>query len=274
MAAARKRKGTVGVIGLGIMGGAFARNLAAAGYRVVGYDISATARRASQAHRRRDRRQRRRPCRQGAGHPHQPAQAAGAGRDRARHRRGQAAAQGDRGDEHLHHRRQGKGRARAAPGRPRHARLPGQRHRLAGEKPRPRLLRQRRRPHHQAAQADVCGLRPPRLRRRHVRQWQPHEIRGQPAGRHQQRRHRRSHGAGHEGRPRSADDLRSDPCRRRQFARVRIARADDGQGQIRRRHHEDRRVGQGHARDRRLCAQDWRADADVRRLEADLPSRR
>lgn len=32
-------KGTVGVIGLGIMGGAIARNLAAAGWRVVGYDV-------------------------------------------------------------------------------------------------------------------------------------------------------------------------------------------------------------------------------------------
>jgi len=45
MAAAKKRnkksKGTVGVIGLGIMGGAFARNLAAAGWRVVGFDVSA-----------------------------------------------------------------------------------------------------------------------------------------------------------------------------------------------------------------------------------------
>jgi 3-hydroxyisobutyrate dehydrogenase-like beta-hydroxyacid dehydrogenase len=41
MAAAKKSKGTVGVIGLGIMGGAFARNLAAAGWRVVGYDVSA-----------------------------------------------------------------------------------------------------------------------------------------------------------------------------------------------------------------------------------------
>ncbi len=45
MAAATRRKGTVGVIGLGIMGGAFARNLAAAGWRVVGYDISAARRR-------------------------------------------------------------------------------------------------------------------------------------------------------------------------------------------------------------------------------------
>jgi putative dehydrogenase len=37
-------KGTVGVIGLGIMGGAIARNLAAAGWRVVGYDTTAEAR--------------------------------------------------------------------------------------------------------------------------------------------------------------------------------------------------------------------------------------
>jgi L-threonate 2-dehydrogenase len=41
----KKSKGTVGIIGLGIMGGAFARNLAAAGWRVVGYDISAARRR-------------------------------------------------------------------------------------------------------------------------------------------------------------------------------------------------------------------------------------
>jgi 3-hydroxyisobutyrate dehydrogenase-like beta-hydroxyacid dehydrogenase len=45
MAAARKKKGAVGVIGLGIMGGAFAGNLAKAGWRVVGYDISAARRR-------------------------------------------------------------------------------------------------------------------------------------------------------------------------------------------------------------------------------------
>ena len=35
---ASKCKGTVGVVGFGIMGGAFARNLAAARWRVVGYD--------------------------------------------------------------------------------------------------------------------------------------------------------------------------------------------------------------------------------------------
>ncbi len=45
MAGAKKTKGTVGVIGLGIMGGAFAKNLAAAGWRVIGYDISAARRR-------------------------------------------------------------------------------------------------------------------------------------------------------------------------------------------------------------------------------------
>jgi putative dehydrogenase len=45
---AKKTKGTVGVIGLGIMGGSFAKNLVAAGWRVIGYDISAAARREAQ----------------------------------------------------------------------------------------------------------------------------------------------------------------------------------------------------------------------------------
>jgi 3-hydroxyisobutyrate dehydrogenase-like beta-hydroxyacid dehydrogenase len=46
---AQKTKGTVGVIGLGIMGGSFAKNLAAAGWRVIGYDVSAARRREAQA---------------------------------------------------------------------------------------------------------------------------------------------------------------------------------------------------------------------------------
>ncbi|HEY5279446.1 MAG TPA: NAD(P)-binding domain-containing protein, partial [Pseudolabrys sp.] len=46
---AKANKGAVGVIGLGIMGGAFARNLAAAGWRVVGYDLSSARRREAQA---------------------------------------------------------------------------------------------------------------------------------------------------------------------------------------------------------------------------------
>jgi L-threonate 2-dehydrogenase len=47
--AARKTKGTVGVIGLGIMGGSFAKNLVAAGWRVIGFDISAARRRGAQS---------------------------------------------------------------------------------------------------------------------------------------------------------------------------------------------------------------------------------
>lgn len=43
--AARRRKGTVGVIGLGIMGGAFAKNLVKAGWHVVGCDTNAARRR-------------------------------------------------------------------------------------------------------------------------------------------------------------------------------------------------------------------------------------
>jgi L-threonate 2-dehydrogenase len=39
-------KGSVGVVGLGIMGGAFAQNLVAAGWRVIGYDIAPARRRA------------------------------------------------------------------------------------------------------------------------------------------------------------------------------------------------------------------------------------
>ncbi len=42
----KKRKGAVGVIGLGIMGGAFAENLHAAGWRVIGYDVAPARRRA------------------------------------------------------------------------------------------------------------------------------------------------------------------------------------------------------------------------------------
>jgi len=43
---AAKTKGVVGIVGLGIMGGAFAQNLHAAGWRVVGYDIDVKRRRA------------------------------------------------------------------------------------------------------------------------------------------------------------------------------------------------------------------------------------
>jgi 3-hydroxyisobutyrate dehydrogenase-like beta-hydroxyacid dehydrogenase len=46
--AAKKTKGPVGVIGLGIMGGAFAKNLVRAGWRVVGYDVNPSRRREAQ----------------------------------------------------------------------------------------------------------------------------------------------------------------------------------------------------------------------------------
>jgi L-threonate 2-dehydrogenase len=44
---AKRNKGTVGVVGLGNMGGAFARHLAAAGWRVLGFDIDASRKRAA-----------------------------------------------------------------------------------------------------------------------------------------------------------------------------------------------------------------------------------
>jgi L-threonate 2-dehydrogenase len=42
-----RSKGTVGVVGLGKMGGAFAKHLVAAGWRVLGYDIDAGRKRAA-----------------------------------------------------------------------------------------------------------------------------------------------------------------------------------------------------------------------------------
>jgi 3-hydroxyisobutyrate dehydrogenase-like beta-hydroxyacid dehydrogenase len=43
---AKRNKGAVGIVGLGIMGGAFAENLVAGGWRVIGYDTAADRRRA------------------------------------------------------------------------------------------------------------------------------------------------------------------------------------------------------------------------------------
>jgi L-threonate 2-dehydrogenase len=43
---ASARKGSVGIVGMGIMGGAFAQNLIEAGWRVIGYDIDPARRRA------------------------------------------------------------------------------------------------------------------------------------------------------------------------------------------------------------------------------------
>ena len=102
MAKAKKSKGTVGIVGLGIMGGAFAKNLVKNGWRVVGIDLSAAARREAKpagveivAKRRRCRGRR-------AGRADQPAQAAGTDGGRAQKSRRQVEAEGDRRDEHLH----------------------------------------------------------------------------------------------------------------------------------------------------------------------------
>ena len=72
-----------------------------------------------------------------------------------------------------------------------------------------------------------------------------------------------------EGRAAAADRSSTWCGRRRQFAHLRIARADDGEGQIQGRHHEDRRLGQGHAGDRRLR----QARSACRRRCLTLPSR-
>jgi 3-hydroxyisobutyrate dehydrogenase-like beta-hydroxyacid dehydrogenase len=45
MKRAKTKKKTIGIIGLGIMGGSFARNLIASGWRVVGYDLAPARRR-------------------------------------------------------------------------------------------------------------------------------------------------------------------------------------------------------------------------------------
>ena len=103
----------------------------------------------------------------------------------------------------LHDRGQGEGREGAARRRARHARLPGERHRLAGPDRRPRDLCQRRPQGDRQDQAGVRRLLAQDLRRRRVRQRQPDEVRRQSAGRDQQRRFGGSHGARHEGRPRS-----------------------------------------------------------------------
>ena len=68
----------------------------------------------------------------------------------------------------------------------------------------------------------------------------------------------------------AATDLRSDQDRRRQFTNLRAACADDGEGSLRQSDHENLGVAKGHGRDRPLRAQDQSADADVRCLEQDL----
>ena len=198
-----KSKKTVGVIGLGIMGGSFSRNLVAAGWRVVGFDIDAA---------------KRKELAKAGVEIVGSAKAVAAAAPiiitslpkpealighREGNRRSKAAAPDHRRMLDLHDRGQGEGREDAPRRRPRHARLPGERHRLAGADRRPGDLRQRRSQIRGQGQAGVRRLLAQAVRRRRLRQRQPDEIRRQPPGRDQQRRLGRSHGDGHEGRPRS-----------------------------------------------------------------------
>ena len=152
--AARRSKGTVGVIGLGIMGGAFAKNLAAAGWRVVGFDTNPARRREAK--------------RAGVEIANNAAEVAAAAptiltslpkpQALADTVRKIAAAKLKRkvlvemstfaiSDKE-------KAAARLAQSRPCDDRLPGQRHRRAGQEPRPGVLCQRRQEGHCAAGHD------------------------------------------------------------------------------------------------------------------------
>src|SRR5690349_2896617 len=122
---------TVGVIGLGIMGGSFSRNLVKAGWRVVGFDIDAAKRR----------------------------ELSRAGVEIVADARAVAAAAPDhRGMLDIYDRGQGEGRKDPARGRPHDAGLSGERHRLAGQDRRSGDLRQRRKQSDRQDQTDVRGL--------------------------------------------------------------------------------------------------------------------
>ncbi len=151
-------QGTVGVVGLGIMGGAFARNLIADGWTVIGYDPditrSAEARAAGvelvhsarSAGRDRER------------HHHQPADCARSARYRRSHRPHRRRPAHSRRGEHDCTRRQDEVPGDPGKSRAHCARLPGVWNRRAGRRQGPRRLRQRRQREHQAAGADVPRL--------------------------------------------------------------------------------------------------------------------
>ena len=128
-----RKKGVVGVVGLGIMGGAFAENLVAAGWRVIGYRYRSGSPAGAGPKRRRDRRGRGGGGARCAGDHSQSAETRGACGDCRGHRRLRCfAPHRDRGFD-LRARRQTGGRSGAPQGRPRAARLSGERHRHAGE---------------------------------------------------------------------------------------------------------------------------------------------
>ena len=267
----KKSNKTVGVIGLGIMGGSFSRNLVKAGWRVVGFDIDAAKRKelakagveiAGSA---------KAVAAAAPDHHHQPAEARGSDRHREGNRRARSLPRriiAECSTFTIEDKEKAEKVLRAAghvmldcpvSGTGSQARTGDLVIYASGD---PKSVAQ--------GQADVRRLLAQALRRRRLRQRQPDEICRQPPGRDQQRRLGRSHGDGHEGRARSENHLRDDLQRRRQFARVRAARADDGEERLQRRHHEMLGVAEGHGRDRRLRQEDARADAAVFRDAAGL----
>ena len=109
---------TVGIIGLGIMGGAIGRNLIARGWHVIGFDIDA-ARRAELARgRRRHRRRHRRVGARRRNHPDQPAESGGRRGRGARDRRLRPTATDRSRTVNADHRRQARLRGDPERGRP------------------------------------------------------------------------------------------------------------------------------------------------------------
>ena len=273
MSAAAPR-GKSAIIGLGIMGGAIAKNLSRRRLAGDRFRHRANALRRGEGRRRRDRRRARprsprRPTNILVSLPKPEALMATVEAIAD----GEAAAPRDRRALDLLARRQDRGRepccARPAT---RCSIVRSERHRLAGAHQGPRRLCERRRAGDQGHDAGVRGLLAPGARSRRLRQRHEDEVRRQPAGRDPQRRERRGDGARHEGRARSGADLQADPGRRRQFARVRAARADDGRGPLRRRqpHHAGLDLAEGHEGDRRIRGKRRLPDAAVLGERADL----
>ena len=228
------------------MGGAIAKNFSAAGWQVIGFDIDESAMRRGEGGGRRDRRRapRRSPRRRRIILVSLP-------KPEALIATVEAIAEAklprrvDRGAFDVLARRQDRGRGRAARGRPYDARLsalaaPARRRAPRTSSSTRAATRRRSTPDAGVRRFLASGARSRRLRQRHE-----DEVRRQSAGGDPQRRERRGDGARHEGRARSGADLQADPGGRRQFARVRVARADDGRGPLRRRqsHHAQSRPG-------------------------------
>ena len=220
---ASAKQGTVGIIGLGIMGGAFAQNLTASGWHVIGYDVAADAAAGARqagveiAEDAVDVARKSRIVLTSLPKPQALAETATAiakSRDLAKLPRRVIV-------EMSTFTLEDKTRAEAVLRKAGHVMLDcpvsgtGAQAKVkdlvvyaSGDAAEIKKLR-----------PDVCGLYPRGAQRRRVRQRQPHEICRQPPGRDPQRGERRGHGARHESGPAAATDLRSGDGRRRQFAR-------------------------------------------------------